>query len=108
MSIKKADLEKQVRLLNSITEGNYSLGWAYGGVRVERADGSIDVTERGSKQAVYAMLRGMVHVALQRRDAVRDTLIGLEADLIRSSDFETETISAILGLARDQSHGSFE
>lgn len=67
MSITKADLESQVRLLNDVTGGSYSLGWAYGGVRVERADGSIDVTERGSKPAVYAMLRGMVHVALHQR-----------------------------------------
>lgn len=67
MSITKAELKNQVRLLNSITEGNYSLGWGYGGVRVERADGSIDVTERGSKREVYAMLRGMVHVALHQR-----------------------------------------
>jgi hypothetical protein len=65
MRIKKSNLECQVRVLNRITEGNYSLGWAYGGVRVERANGSIDVTERGSKREVYAMLRGMIHVAVR-------------------------------------------
>tara|TARA_B100000949_G_C14257395_1_gene441196 strand:+ start:1188 stop:1403 length:216 start_codon:yes stop_codon:yes gene_type:complete len=63
-SIKKAELERQVRMLNNVTDGDYSLDWAYGGVRVERAGGSVDVTERGSKRAVHAMLRGMIHVAV--------------------------------------------
>jgi hypothetical protein len=65
MRIKKSDLESQVRLLNNVTGDDYSLGWAYGGVRVERANESIDVTWRGSKRDVYAMLGGMIHVALR-------------------------------------------
>jgi len=65
MRIKKSDLESQVRLLNDVTGDDYSLGWAYGGVRVHRANESIDVTWRGSKREVYAMLGGMIHVALR-------------------------------------------
>ena len=61
--VTKQDLEQAVRLLNIITSEDYSLGWAYGGVRVERANESVDVTRRGTKREVYAMLLGMLHVA---------------------------------------------
>tara|TARA_B100001013_G_scaffold342032_1_gene267397 strand:- start:473 stop:745 length:273 start_codon:yes stop_codon:yes gene_type:complete len=61
--VTKQDLERAVQLLNDVTCEDYSLGWAYGGVRVERANESVSVTRRGTKREVYAMLLGMLHVA---------------------------------------------
>ena len=57
--ITKADLDRQIRDLNStrwVHRGlsadapDYSLDWAYGGVRVVDDNGSRDVTARGTKR----------------------------------------------------------
>jgi hypothetical protein len=75
--ITKADLDRQIRDLNStrwVHRGlsadapDYSLDWAYGGVRVVDDNGGRDVTVRGTKREIYNILRGMMYVARDQQN----------------------------------------
>jgi len=63
--VTKAMLDKQIDWLNKISGGDYCLGWAYGGVRVEAEQGSRDISPRGTKREVSMYLRVM-HQAVTR------------------------------------------
>ena len=82
--VTKKDLDRSVERLAEITGVDYSLNWAYGGVRVVRqvGAGSKDVTVRGSKREIYNILRGMDDVAFHtnRKDLDRREGDWLEDD----------------------------
>ena len=69
--VTKRDIERRVERLAEITGVDYSLDWAYGGVRVMRNSGSSNVTVRGSKREIYNILRGMDDVAVHTHATVR-------------------------------------
>ena len=58
----KNDLQYYVDRLNKLTNGDFCLGYAYGGVRLEAANGSIDISQRLSKKELYLQLVTMVNV----------------------------------------------
>ena len=49
----KEDLQYYVDRLNKLTNGNFCLGYAYGGVRLEANQGSKDISYRLSKKELY-------------------------------------------------------
>ena len=60
--VTKEMLNKQVDWLNRVSGGDYCLGWAYGGVRVEAERGARDITRRGSKRDISDYLLAMIAV----------------------------------------------
>jgi len=75
--ITKDRLQKRLDLLNGVlgvplkpfyfedgkyrvNKETYCLGWAYGGVRLERAGGSVDVSPRGTKRDVWNYIGAML------------------------------------------------
>ena len=58
----KDDLQYYVDRLNKLTNGNFCLGYAYGGVRLEANEGSKDISQRLSKKELYLQLVTMVNV----------------------------------------------
>ncbi len=58
----KDDLQYYVDRLNKLTNGDFCLGYAYGGVRLEAAKGSVDISQRLSKKELYLQLVTMVNV----------------------------------------------
>lgn len=56
------DLQYYVDRLNKLTDGNFCLGYAYGGVRLEANEGSKDISQRLSKKELYLQLVTMVNV----------------------------------------------
>ena len=58
----KDDLQYYVDRLNKLTNGDFCLGYAYGGVRLEAANGSVDISQRLSKKELYLQLVTMVNV----------------------------------------------
>lgn len=58
----KNDLQYYVDRLNKLTNGDFCLGYAYGGVRLEAANGSVDISQRLSKKELYLQLVTMVNV----------------------------------------------
>jgi hypothetical protein len=53
---KKSDLEFYVERINKLTGSNFCLGYAYGGVKLEAADGSVDISQRLSLKELYYQL----------------------------------------------------
>lgn len=58
----KEDLQYYVDRLNKLTNGNFCLGYAYGGVRLEANEGSKDISYRLSKKELYLQLITMINV----------------------------------------------
>ena len=58
----KEDLQYYVDRLNKLTNGNFCLGYAYGGVRLEANEGSKDMSYRLSKKELYLQLITMINV----------------------------------------------
>ena len=58
----KDDLQYYVDRLNKLTNGNFCLGYAYGGVRLEANEGSKDISQRLSKKELYLQLVTMINV----------------------------------------------
>ena len=58
----KDDLQYYVDRLNKLTGGNFCLGYAYGGVRLEANEGSKDISYRLSKKELYLQLITMINV----------------------------------------------
>ena len=58
----KEDLQYYVDRLNKLTNGNFCLGYAYGGVRLEANQGSKDISYRLSKKELYLQLITMINV----------------------------------------------
>lgn len=50
------DLEYYVERINTLTGSNFCLGYAYGGVRLEANDGSVDISQRLTKKELYMQL----------------------------------------------------
>lgn len=58
----KEDLQYYVDRLNKLTNGNFCLGYAYGGVRLEANEGSKDISYRLSKKELYLQLITMINI----------------------------------------------
>ena len=58
----KEDLQYYVDRLNKLTNGNFCLGYAYGGVRLEANEGSKDISYRLSQKELYLQLITMINV----------------------------------------------
>ena len=55
------ELDKAVELLNKRLPGlDFSIGYAYGGARLERRAGSVDVSPRGTKREILAYVHAMI------------------------------------------------
>jgi hypothetical protein len=54
--ITDKDLEYYVERLNKLTNSNFCLGYAYGGVRLEANEGSKDISQRLTKKELYLQL----------------------------------------------------
>jgi hypothetical protein len=65
--ITQGHLERQVDILNSMTGGGYVLGWAYGGVRLEKDNGSRDISPRGTKRQVSEYVTTVIQVLSQEQ-----------------------------------------
>lgn len=50
------DLQYYVDRLNKLTNSNFCLGYAYGGVRLEANNGSVDISQRLTKKELYYQL----------------------------------------------------
>lgn len=59
--VTEAELQALVNRLRQMTGYDYSLGFAYGGVRLEKDMGSIDVSPRLSKREMYEWLHAFLH-----------------------------------------------
>lgn len=65
--ITQKDLDLQVERLNDLTNNKlgYTLGYAYGGVRLERAHkgllGAIDILPRTTKKEQYYLIVAYIH-----------------------------------------------
>lgn len=58
----KDDLQYYVDRLNKLTNSDFCLGYAYGGVRLEANKGSKDISYRLSKKELYLQLITMLNV----------------------------------------------
>ena len=68
--ITNAHLDKLLSELNFVIPGqDFTVGGAYGGFRVERKGGSVDVSPRGTKRECYYYLSAML-------EAVRLSTVG--------------------------------
>ena len=67
--ITKENLEYYVERINKLTNSNFCLGYAYGGVKLEANNGSVDISQRLSKKELYYQL-----VTIER--ALRHAKIG--------------------------------
>ena len=54
--ITKENLEYYVERINKLTNSNFCLGYAYGGVKLEANEGSVDISQRLSKKELYLQL----------------------------------------------------
>jgi hypothetical protein len=52
----KENLEYYVDRINALTGSNFCLGYAYGGVKLEANNGSVDVSQRLTKKELYMQL----------------------------------------------------
>jgi len=71
--VTKEILDRQIEWLNTLTGGTYSLGYAYGGLRLEAEAGGRDVSPRGTKRQISTMLGVTIRVVLdlQQRESFR-------------------------------------
>ena len=64
----KALLETYVERINKLTGGNFCIGYAYGGVKLEANNGSVDISQRLTKNELYMQLvtmeRALRHVGI--------------------------------------------
>lgn len=71
MTITKAILSAKVEYLNTITNGNYDLDYAYGGVRLvhltNEHGGVADVSERVSKAEMARILDSIENVVVRMK-----------------------------------------
>ena len=64
--INKKDLEGQLEVINKLTDGTYTLDWAYGGVRLtkftapDRHSGERDISDRFTKRELYEFMRAFI------------------------------------------------
>jgi hypothetical protein len=54
--ITKENLEYYVERINKITGSDFCLGYAYGGVKLEAKNGSVDISQRLTKKELYYQL----------------------------------------------------
>jgi hypothetical protein len=63
-----AHLEYYVERINKLTGGDFCLGYAYGGVKLEANNGSVDISQRLTKGALYdqlvTMARALEHAGI--------------------------------------------
>ena len=71
MTITKAVLAAKIEYLNTITNDNYDLDYAYGGVRLVRLTnehgGVADVSERVGKPEMARILDSITNVAIRMK-----------------------------------------
>jgi len=60
--ITNENLEYYVERINKLTGGDFCLGYAYGGVRLEANKGSVDISYRLTKRELYDQLVTMDNV----------------------------------------------
>jgi len=60
--VTKNMIESKVEYLNDDYNLNLNIGYAYGGVKIEVNDGSMDISCRGSKSEIYFQLRAIEEV----------------------------------------------
>ena len=70
-TVTRNKLDRAVDRLNErITGMDFSIGYAYGGARLERRAGSVDVSPRGTKREIltyiHAMLQGVDSLAIKQ------------------------------------------
>ena len=64
--INNKDLEGQLEIINELTDGTYTLDWAFGGVRLtkftapDRHSGERDISDRGTKRELYEFMRAFI------------------------------------------------
>ena len=64
--INNKDLEGQLEVINKLTDGTYTLDWAYGGVRLtkftapDRHSGVRDISDRFTKRELYGFMRAFI------------------------------------------------
>lgn len=64
--INNKDLEGQLEIINELTDGTYTLDWAYGGVRLtkftapDRHSGERDISDRFTKRELYEFMRAFI------------------------------------------------
>ena len=59
--ITKQQLEFALSQLQALQPwADYSIGYAYGGTRLESMGGSIDISDRGTKRQTYDYIRAML------------------------------------------------
>ena len=58
--ITQAKLDNLLEHLNNITDGEFNLGYAYGGVMLERKNGSVDISPRGTKRETYYWIHSFI------------------------------------------------
>jgi hypothetical protein len=66
----KDDLEYYVERINKLTGSDFCLGYAYGGVKLEAKNGSVDISQRLSKKELYmqlvTMARALEYAGVQK------------------------------------------
>jgi|15BtaG_2_1085339.scaffolds.fasta_scaffold04274_3 hypothetical protein len=64
--ITTKDLEAKLARINDLTDGTYTLDWAYGGVRLtkftapDRHSGERDISDRFTKRELYEFMRAFI------------------------------------------------
>jgi len=64
--INDKDLKEQLRVINKLTDGTYTLDFAYGGVRLtkftapDRHSGEKDISDRFTKRELYEFMRAFI------------------------------------------------
>ena len=60
-TVSRNKLDRAVDRLNKRIPGmDFSIGYAYGGARLERRDGSVDVSHRGTKREILTYIHAMI------------------------------------------------
>jgi hypothetical protein len=60
-TVTQPALDRAVQLLNKRIPGlDFSIGYAYGGARLERRAGSVDVSPRGTKREILTYIHAMI------------------------------------------------
>lgn len=61
-TISKSDIERSVKLLNDMTGNTKKFGieCSYGGCRLTSNDGSVNISERGTKRETYTFIRAYI------------------------------------------------
>jgi hypothetical protein len=60
-TVSRNKLDRAVDRLNKRIPGmDFSIGYAYGGARLERRDGSVDISPRGTKRETLTYIHAMI------------------------------------------------